>query len=172
LILDAQFSHRSLPLVIAGPPGVQERVEAAMEVFFPGSAGKARPFAIEFIELEERVPTSVGPASVTPFAVRHPSGAPAYALRVEYAGKAIAYSGDAEWTEALVEAARDTDLFVCECTFFAKEVPNHLNYRTLLEQRPRLDCRRLVLTHLGQEMLDHLEEVEVECAGDGQVIAL
>jgi ribonuclease BN (tRNA processing enzyme) len=35
LILDGQFSRRTLPLVITGPPGVASRVESAMEVSFP-----------------------------------------------------------------------------------------------------------------------------------------
>src|SRR5215216_441431 len=38
LVLDAQFSRRERPLVVAGPPGVEERVRAAMEVLFPGSS--------------------------------------------------------------------------------------------------------------------------------------
>src|SRR5437870_8091176 len=114
LILDGQFARRSRPLVIGGPPGVRQRVEAAMEVFFPGSSKVDRRFAVEFVELRERVPALVGPASVTPSLVKHSSGAPAYALRVEYGGKGITFSGDPEWTESPVEAARGADLFVCE----------------------------------------------------------
>src|SRR5262245_36276660 len=60
LILDGQFSRRTLPLVIAGPPGVASRVESAMEVFFPGSSNVTRHFPLEFIELTERAPTQVG----------------------------------------------------------------------------------------------------------------
>ena len=37
-VLDAQFSRRSRPLVIAGPPGIEARTRQAMEVLFPGSA--------------------------------------------------------------------------------------------------------------------------------------
>ena len=51
LILDAQFSRRTRPLPIAGPPGVQGRVEAAMEILFPGSTSAQRKFNVEFIEL-------------------------------------------------------------------------------------------------------------------------
>lgn len=69
---------------------------------FRAPPGSARRFAIEFVELRERVPSLVGPAAVTPFTVEHASGAPAYALRVEYGGKVITYSGDTEWTESLV----------------------------------------------------------------------
>ena len=39
--------------------------------------------------------------------VTHPSGAAAYALRIVTGGKVIAYSGDTEWTDALIEAAQD-----------------------------------------------------------------
>src|SRR5262244_2652310 len=37
-ILDAQFSKRETPLVIAGPPGLRDRLKAAMEVLFPKSS--------------------------------------------------------------------------------------------------------------------------------------
>jgi len=94
-----------------------------MEVFFPGSSKVDRRFAVEFVELQKRLPTQVGPATVTPFVVEHASGAPAYALRVEYGGKVITYSGDTEWTESLVQAARGADLFVCEAYYFDKKIP-------------------------------------------------
>lgn len=172
-VLDAQFdSRRTEPLVIAGPPGVAARVEAAMEIFYPGSARKQRTFEIIFQEILPKLSAEVGPARVTPFPVVHPSGAPAYALRVEYGGKIIAYSGDTEWTETLVEAARGAEVFLCECTFFAKKVPSHLDYQTLKEKRALLDCRRLLLTHLGKEMHEHPGEIEFEVAREGDTITL
>jgi ribonuclease BN (tRNA processing enzyme) len=176
LILDGQFSRRTLPLVVGGPPGVQERVEAAMEVFFPGSSKVDRRFALAFVELRECVPALVGPATVTPFVVKHASGAPAYALRVEYGGKVITYSGDTEWTESLIDAARGADLFVCEAYFFEKKVKYHLDYQTLRGNRQRLDCRRVVLTHMSADMLsrrpDADPDADMECADDGLVIRL
>ena len=59
LVLDGQFTRRTSPLVVAGPPGVRERVERAMEVLFPGSSRVERRFAVEYVELAERVPTTV-----------------------------------------------------------------------------------------------------------------
>jgi len=172
LILDGQFARRSRPLVIGGPPGVRQRVEAAMEVFFPGSSKVDRRFAVEFVELQERVSTRVGPATVTPFIVKHASGAPAYALRVEYGGKVISYSGDTEWTDTLIDATRGADLFVCEAYFFEKKIKYHLDYETLRENLHRLDCRRVVLTHMSADMLRRRDEADMECANDGQVIVL
>jgi len=46
LILDGQFSRRTQPLLIAGPPSTRERVEAAMEVLFPGSTNIQRRFPV------------------------------------------------------------------------------------------------------------------------------
>src|SRR5262249_61191099 len=79
-----------------GPPGVRGRVGAAMEVFFPGSSRVDRRFAVEFVDLREGTSTLAGPAGVTPFIVNHASGAPAYALRVEYGGEGVADSGGTE----------------------------------------------------------------------------
>jgi len=172
MVLEGQFSRRTRPLVVAGPPGTRARVEAAMEVFFPGSSRVERRFALEFVELAERVATAVGPATVTPFPAEHASGAPSYALRVEYGGKVIVYSGDTEWTESLVDAARGADLFVCEAYFFEKKIKFHLDYVTLRDQRKRLECSRIILTHMSQDMLGRLEEAEMESATDGQVVVL
>ena len=172
LILDGQFSQRTRPLVIAGPPGTRARVEAAMEVLFPGSTGITRRFAVEFVELSERVASAIGPSTVTPFPSQHASGAPSYVLRVEYGGKVVVYSGDTEWAASLVEAARGADLFVCEAYFFEKKIKYHLDYRTLRDQRGRLECRRLILTHMSQDMLNRVHESEIEWATDGQTILL
>ncbi len=171
-ILDGQFHRRDRPLVVAGPPGVRDRVAEAMEVFFPGSSRVAQRFAIEFIELMEGVGRVVGPATVLPFPVQHPSGAPAYALRVEYGGKVIAYSGDTEWTESLVDAARGADLFVCEAYFFEKKIKYHLDYRTLQAQRGRLDCRRVILTHMSDDMLRRLQGLDIDWAEDGKCVVV
>jgi ribonuclease BN (tRNA processing enzyme) len=172
MILDGQFSRRTRRLTIAGPPGVEARVKAAMEVLFPGSVEVGRRFSVEFVELLDQRPVTLGPAVVTPLAVVHASGAPSYALRVHYGGKVIAYSGDTEWTEALVEAADGADVFVCEAYYFEKKIRYHLDYQTLLAHRSRLRCRRLILAHMSQDMLDRLGTVDVEIAHDLQVLTI
>ena len=170
LILDGQFAHRERPLVIGGPPGTAERVRHAFEALYPAAPDADRPFEVRVVELAERIRSDLGPAAVTPFEVRHGSGAPPYALRIEYGGKTIAYSGDTEWTDSLIEAARGSDLFVCECNEFDKHVPGHLDYRTLEAKRDQLDCRRLVITHMSENMLARLDQLDVEAAADGMVV--
>lgn len=171
-LLDAQFGRRTRPLVVVGPPRVEARVRDAMEVLFPGSSAIQRRFPVEFAELAEGRETRRGAIAVTPYAVVHPSGAPAFALRVTCGGKVIAYSGDTEWTEALVDAARGADLFICEAYSFEKTIKYHLAYRTILEQRKRLGCRRLILTHMSNDMLQHLQGLDLESAEDGKRLAI
>ena len=166
LVLDGQFNRRTRPLVIAGPAGVAARVRTTMDVLFPGLSDVAQRFSIEFVELLDRHPVTLGPARITPFAVVHASGAPSYALRVEYGGKVIAYSGDTEWTEALVEASAGADLF------FDKKVKYHLDWQTLAANRARLSCRRLVVTHMSQDILTRLDEVAADAASDGLTVAI
>jgi ribonuclease BN (tRNA processing enzyme) len=172
LLLDAQFSRREAPLLIVGPPGIERRVREAMEVLFPGSSRTQQRFRIGFTELSPLAALRVGPLQIIAHPVTHFCGAPPYALRLECNGRTIAYSGDTEWTDQLLEVARDADLFVCEAYFFEKQVRFHLDYRTLSRHRDALQCKRLVLTHMSADMLGHVRDAGVECAEDGLVIAV
>jgi phosphoribosyl 1,2-cyclic phosphodiesterase len=42
----------------------------------------------------------------------------------------------------------------------------------VLANRGRLDCRRIVLTHMSPEMLARQSEAQLECAHDGMVVDL
>ena len=168
LVLDGQFKRRTRPLLVAGPPGVEKRVREAMEVFFPGSTRIERKFETRFVELADRVAVEVGPVHVTGYEVSHASGAPPFALRITGEGKVVTYSGDTEWTESLVDAARGADLFIAEALSYDKRIRYHLDLATLLEHRSRLDCRRLILTHMGENVLARLDGLAVEAAEDGK----
>jgi ribonuclease BN (tRNA processing enzyme) len=172
LILDGQFTARQRPLVIAGPTETADRLKLAFEALYPGTMSGDRAFAIRIVEVQDRAPADLGPAVVTPFAVAHSSGAPSHALRVQYGDKVIAYSGDTEWTDTLLDVARGADLFVCECNFYDKKVPGHLDFKTLSAQLPRLECERLVITHMSDQMLAHVAEIDVQAASDGLVVEL
>jgi ribonuclease BN (tRNA processing enzyme) len=171
-ILDAQFRRRTRPLILVGPAGLEARVRETMEVLFPGSSRVQQKFSIEFVELKDRSKTAFGSLAVTPYSVIHPSGDTPYALKIEFEGRVIGYSGDTEWTETLVEAARGVDLFICEAYFFEKKMKYHLDYRTLMGQRKKLECRRLILTHMSDDMLQRLQGLEIEWAEDGKSIVL
>lgn len=171
LLLDAQLvSRRERPLLIAGPPGVERRTFELMEAMFPGSPGAKPRYGLTFVELHAGETTPIAGVSVTPFEVRHPSGASSYALRIECGGRVLAYSGDTEWVENLVPAAREADLFICECYVYDKKVPFHLSYTGLMEHLAEIAPKRLLLTHMSRPMLARAESLDHECAEDGKII--
>lgn len=172
-ILDAQFySRRSEPLSIVGPPGLKERLKQSMEVFFPGSSEAERRFDIELLELQPGEPSTLGSITVTPYEVRHACGAPPFALRFECGGKTITYSGDTEWTHSLVEASQEADLLIAEALFFDKKIKWHMDYASLRRHHDELGAKRIILTHLGPDMLGRLNDLAYETASDGMILEL
>jgi ribonuclease BN (tRNA processing enzyme) len=90
------MKRRARPLVLAGPEGFATRLETSMEAFFPGGWVEQPPFGLTILEYEGERELTVGGVTVKPFRVRHACGAPPYALRVSFAGKTVAYTGDTE----------------------------------------------------------------------------
>jgi ribonuclease BN (tRNA processing enzyme) len=173
LILDAQLvSRRSTSLTVAGPPGLGDRLFAAMEVLFPGSSHIERPFAIDIVELEPEKAQDVLGVRVTPYIVKHPSGAPSFALRFEADNKVVCFSGDTEWTEELLNAARNVDLLLVEAYSFDKPIKFHLNFATLAAKLPQTGAKRVILTHMGTEMLRRACETGYEIAEDGETVTV
>ena len=172
LVLDGQFRHRRLPLHVIGPPGTRQRLEQAMEVLFPGSGRVDRAFAVHVHELPPGGTVEAARVSVRAFAADHAAGAPALGLRVQVAGRVVAYSGDTAWTEQLVELAEGADLFICEGYTATRRVRYHMDLPALRDNRHRLRCARLILTHPSTDVLDRRDELGFELADDGTVVEL
>ena len=173
LLLEAQFvSERTRPLAVAGPPGTRERLLQALEILFPGASKLEWRFPLDIVELDPARTHRFGGVTVRPYEVRHPSGAPAFALRLSCGGKVVAYSGDTEWTEALPEIGRDADLFILECFAYDAKPKFHLDFQTLRARWRDLGARRTILTHMSCDMLDRLDRLDVETAHDGMLIEL
>ncbi len=171
LILDGQFSKRERPLVVAGPPGVRERMTAIFEAALPTSSRTEQRFGVSYVELSER-PTTIGPIEVVALSVAHLPETVPHGLRVRVDGRVVAYTGDADWCDALPRLADGADLFIAEAYSFEKRIPQHLSYATLLAHRDELRAKRIVLTHAGIETLERAGELTWELADDGTTIDL
>ncbi len=172
-ILDAHFTKRARPLTIAGPAGIETWYERAMEAAFEGFSKIKRAFDLRLVTLPERAATVIGPLEVTPFPVVHGnSGGPFFAHRIAVENRVIAFSGDTEWTDTLIEVARDADLFVIECYSYDKPIRNHLNLKTIEHNLARLTPKKLVLTHMSDDMLARRHQVPHLSASDGMVVML
>lgn len=173
LLLDAQFTRRSRPLVIAGPEGIEAKLTRLMEVMFEHSSKTRQRFELSVVELTPRQSRSFGAVQVTPYPVVHgESGGPFLAYRIEAEGRVIAYSADTEWTETLIPAAQGADLFIAEAYYYDKIVKNHLSLKTLEAHLAEINARRLILTHMSDDMLGRRQDLPYVTADDGMVVEL
>ena len=171
LLLDAQFTRRTRPLVIAGPQGIETRLTQVMEALFENSSQTKQRFDLAVVALKPEETRSFGAVHVTPFPVVHgDSGGPFLAYRVQAEGRVIAYSADTEWTETLIPAARDADLFIAEAYYYDKVVKNHLSLKTLEKNLAEINPKRLVLTHMSNDMLARLGTLAHTAARDGMIV--
>ena len=171
VLLDAQFTRRSRPLVIAGPLGIKRKLTDLMEALFENFSKTQQRFALEVVELKPQQAREFGPVKVTPYPVVHgDSGGPFLAYRIETEGRTITYSADTEWTETLIPAARNADLFICEAYYYERVVKNHLDLKTLEQHLSEISPKKLVLTHMSDDMLGRLGQLPHTAASDGLVI--
>jgi ribonuclease BN (tRNA processing enzyme) len=174
LLIDAQLlGRRERPLLIAGPPGTRARIDAALEVFFPKSSGMKWRFPWQVQEIELNCETQVLGHSVLTTEVIHQSGAPSTALRLSDGDKTFAYSGDTEWTDALLPIAAEADLFICECYAYEGRISGHMTWDILKARLPDLRARKVMATHMSPAILARLDEVRaagVLAAEDGLML--
>src|SRR5579885_2241770 len=153
-------SRRRTRLAIAGPRHLESRSMSLVRTMFPGTAAAELVHKSRWTVIEPGDRMRFGPAHVAAIRTPHMTRYKSLAFRIEIGGRIIVFSGDSGWTEELVPFAAGADLFLCECTYFESgHLTFHLNYPLLAKQRARLDVKRLVLTHLGREVLDRKREV-------------
>jgi ribonuclease BN (tRNA processing enzyme) len=176
LLIEAQhLSRRRRPFVIAGPPGTRARLAAALDVMFPGAPATKWRFSWEVVEIEPGRPCDILGHRVVTAEVSHPSGAPSTAVRFSDGITTLAYSGDTEWTDALLPIAAGAALLIVECSGYAGHIPYHLTWEILQPRLPDLRARRIMITHMNPSVLAHLDEIRaagVLIAADGDVLDL
>jgi Beta-lactamase superfamily domain len=159
-------AKRDRPLTIAGPRKTTERLKSVSTAMMPGMEVMTPKFPVTYIDMDVFRPYEIGPLNVLGAPAIHTKETNPTSLRVEVAGKCIAYTGDGEWSEHLPGLAEHADLLIAECHFFKKPVHFHLNYPDIVKHRAQIFAQRIVLTHFGREMLANLKNVPEQCAYD------
>ena len=174
LILDFMWeTRRKKMLTIAGPPRLEERTWALARTMFPHFELDKIKHKLKFVVLEPGRSARLGKFKVR--AIRSPHTKPdiSLSLRIDGGGKSIVFSGDSGWNDELVEFSDGADLFLCECTYFeSAHLKFHLNYPLLAANRDKFKVRRMVLTHLGREVLNREDEIALEMGYDGMKIQI
>jgi ribonuclease BN (tRNA processing enzyme) len=152
------------PIPVYGPDGVADRMARAYDL--PTDPGMHHEFEFRTFPAAG---FSLGPFEVSTAVVAHP--VPAYAIRLDVAGRSLAYSGDTGECEALADLAGGVDLLLCEASFV--EAPDnppdlHLTGTQAGQHATRAAARRLVLTHVPPHIdaKQVLREAEGAYAGE------
>jgi len=161
---------RSRPLVVAGPPGTKDRVWALHKAMYRELSKRPMCFSLEFCEFTPGQAQTVSGVEILPFRVPHQEKDISLGYRVSIEQKSVLYSGDCGWNESLVQYSHGVDLFICECCYFHTQTNFHVSYPTIAAESRRLGCKRLLLSHIGREVLERMDDVKLECAYDGLVI--
>jgi ribonuclease BN (tRNA processing enzyme) len=141
-------------LPVLGPSGTARRIEEA----YGSEPGDGVTGELDVRTWEPGTPVRVGPMTLEPFRVFHP--VEAYGVRVTGPSgvrpgeqAVLAYTGDTDACDGVVELARDADLLLSEAAFHegrddGVERGIHLTGRRAGEVASAAGARRLVLTHL------------------------
>ncbi|MBD3688938.1 MBL fold metallo-hydrolase [Nanchangia anserum] len=132
-------------------------------------------FAGEFSHgvLADNAVFEIGCLKITAFAVRHTI--PSYALRIEGPGphgpQIITYSGDTDTCPGLIEAARDADLFLCECGFTGADSARgvHLDGARAARVGAEAGVKRMLLTHIQPWTDPDIPLSEARAVWDGPI---
>jgi ribonuclease BN (tRNA processing enzyme) len=164
-------TKRSQPLAIVGPPGLKTRFPLVMEAGFPGARDLELNFPLTLHELKIGTRNDVDNLGVTPFHVLHDDRAgPCLGFRFEAEGKVLAFSGDTEWTDTLIDVGREADLFICEAYTRDKPITTHMALSLLEPHLGEIRPKRLILTHMGEDMLKQRSKLPYETAEDGKIV--
>ncbi len=168
-------SPRDKPLTVVGPPRLEDRTWRLFRTMFPGAKPDLPRLLkyLKFIEIGAGESRNVGPVRIAAMRTPHMKRDLSLALRLELDGRTIAFTGDSGWTDALPPFVEGADLFLCECTYFdSEQLDFHMNYPKLAANRGRFHVGRMLLTHVGREVLDRRREVRLPMARDGMKISV
>ena len=168
-----EYTFESPPrkvITIAGPPRLEERTWILFDTMFPRTQGNLARLRskLRFVVLEPGVKQRVGKLQVETIRTPHMRYEASLALKFTLDGKKIAFSGDSGWTDDLIKFTAGADLFMCECTYFeSAHLDFHMNYPELERRRSLFDVGRMILTHVGREVLEKRDKLRLETAHDG-----
>jgi ribonuclease BN (tRNA processing enzyme) len=169
LIDDLYESPRSEPLVVLGPPGIEQRVWQLCTVFsYPGE--NERRYNLRFEEFSTEGERTVAGFRLRAYPAHHQPETRPHMVNVSHNGRAVFYTGDTGWHEKLPERVGDADLLISECTLYEPVFEYHMSHVELDRNRERFRCRRTVLTHLGSDVLSHMNAVRFDTAEDGLLL--
>jgi ribonuclease BN (tRNA processing enzyme) len=140
----SRYVGRRGPLTLIGPRGTM-RLFRAILATFPNFA--SADFPVRLKEASHRS-FRIGATRIVPVPVVHSRSLSCLGYRIEYRGRTLVYSGDAEYCESLVRLCRQADAAVLDCSFPAtRPGPGHMHAGQCGQVAREAGVGRLVLSH-------------------------
>lgn len=131
-------------MTLIGPKGTIRLLRSIMSSF---PSFSPTPFRVTLKEVSG-TPFSIGDTRIIPKPMLHVPNLSSVGYRIEYRGKAIVYSGDSQYCDALVRLCTDADLAVLDCSFPANRPgPAHLHAGQCGQVAQEAGIGQLVLSH-------------------------
>jgi ribonuclease BN (tRNA processing enzyme) len=154
-------ARRKIPLMVIGGRGLLNFYRGLKEVY--GRWIELSPGRLHLVELDNtgRDKLRLEDFDVHSVPVVHNPESIAYRIMTS-SGRSVVYSGDTDYSENLVELARDADVLICESALpDSLKVNGHLTPSLAGEIADRAHVRQLVLTHFYPEC--DTEDIEIQC---------
>lgn len=141
LVQLARYQHRKLRII--GSRDVIESVKVLLNVVGVNGYGSY----IDFTEVKHGDEVSVGSYVLRFVEVQH--AVPSLAVRVEYEGKCVVYSGDTTFAETLIPLAHGCDLLIHEVSGYSDSAKlyGHSTLYNAVEVAYRAKVKRLAIVH-------------------------
>ncbi len=161
LFLDMWRNGRSKDLIIAGPPGVEERAEVLFETAFPALPVRPGDFKRRYIEVADGMEAEAAGLEFTTAEVDHVAALRCFGYRAHLCGRTLMYSGDSKLCQGLLRLAAGAEVMVLDCSNGGD--PVHLSQQDVLQVRRAAPANATtIVTHLdGQPPALVLEDVLV-----------
>ncbi|MBS2025831.1 MAG: MBL fold metallo-hydrolase [Deltaproteobacteria bacterium] len=190
LLVDAVYRQkRARPLVVTGPVGTQERLDALWAASYADAAKKPLPFALQVLELSPGEVREVCGRKLEALRAQH-MRPPHVALSLRLTSEeCVAFTGDTGPHEGLLALAKGAEVLFGECTELVARAPGvpdpkagadyppesgrrHLAWDDWKALLPKLEGVPVRLVHLSEEMRLGVAIVREEGGALGDVWAL
>ena len=154
-------SLRKIPLTVAGGRGLLYFYERLKSVY--GQWIELAPDLMEIIEFDNKNADTITfeDFTVNTAPVQHIEESIAFRV-ISSDGFSAVYTGDTDYTETIIDLAKDADLLICECALPDKlKVEGHLTPSLAGDLATQAGVRKLVLTHFYPQCDE--EDIEAEC---------
>lgn len=173
LLLDGIYREPRGPLIVAGPPGISERLRTLASACYRDILSKPLPFPLDFVEWRAGEEREIARRRVRALPAFHQDlPEQAFSLRLSTGGATLAFSGDTGWHPGLPEVLAGADLVIAECSLWEEAYDRHLGRGDWERLLPALRGRRVVLSHLGDEVLAHVSDLRRLASASGVELIL